>query len=280
MRESQIVIGNYTYPRFSFDYYLRSMNRLGVTTMELWAGDPHLYYDDFSIAETKALYKTIRAHGIRVCCVTPEQCMYPINIGSGNPNARRRSVDFFKRTVQTAVVMEAPKAFITSGHHLWDERREDCYKWCVESLGELAEYARHNGVLFCFEPLPKQIDIATTAQSMMRLLGEVNRFDALRPMLDVSNMGIHGEACADYLETCGGLISHVHFQDSGWSVPGDGDLPLTEILECLDGAGYTGHISVEIQNKRYLDDPEQAMRRSLQFLRGYMADGGGTTNEA
>ena len=42
MKETQLSIGNYTYPLHSFDYFLNSMERMGVKQIELWAAEPHL----------------------------------------------------------------------------------------------------------------------------------------------------------------------------------------------------------------------------------------------
>ena len=61
MKESQLSIGNYTYPLYSFDYFLNSMERMGVKQIELWAADPHLYFGDFTLTQVETLGKKIKA---------------------------------------------------------------------------------------------------------------------------------------------------------------------------------------------------------------------------
>ena len=47
---SQIAVGNYTYPLYSFCYFLDSMKRLGIKNIEVWAAGPHLYLDDMTVS--------------------------------------------------------------------------------------------------------------------------------------------------------------------------------------------------------------------------------------
>ena len=42
-------------------------------------------------------------------CVTPEQCLYPVNIAAFDIAARNRSINVFKKTIETAAELEAAK---------------------------------------------------------------------------------------------------------------------------------------------------------------------------
>ncbi len=66
MKKTQLSIGNYTYPLHSFDYFLNSMENMGVRQIELWAAEPHLYFGDFTLTQVEKLGEKIRSHGITV----------------------------------------------------------------------------------------------------------------------------------------------------------------------------------------------------------------------
>ena len=275
MKKEQIAVGNYTYPYHSFDYFLDSMQRLNVSRIELWAAEPHFYFEDCNLYECRQNGKKIRERGIEVCCVTPEQCQYPINIGARNVDARRRSVNFFRRAIDVAVELDAPKVLVTSGHHNYDDSAEDCWKWCVESLQELASYARLYGKYFVFEPLVREIDVVTRASQSKKLLDEVGQYDVLKAMIDVDEAARFGETPKDFLKEFGiEKFGHVHFMDGypgGHLAPGDGKLPLNDYLDELDSAGYEGDIALEIMNSRYDAEPEKAIKQALDFFDRHMS---------
>ena len=50
-----------------------------------------------------------------VSCVTPEQVMYPINIGASSKEERVRSIEFFRRYIDVANELECPRMLVTSG---------------------------------------------------------------------------------------------------------------------------------------------------------------------
>ena len=100
---NQIAVGNYTYPLYSFEYFLESMLRLGVNNIEVWAAGPHLYLEDMTLQMLKKMDKGIRTRGLHAICLTPEQCMYPINIGSEDNRTRKRSIAYFEKGLHASV---------------------------------------------------------------------------------------------------------------------------------------------------------------------------------
>lgn len=278
MKETQLSIGNYTYPLHSFDYFLNSMENMGVRQIELWAAEPHLYFGDFTLTQVEKLGEKIRSHGITVSCVTPEQCEYPINICASNKNERRRSVDYFKRAVEVAEVLGAPKAFLTAGRHVHDESREEAYLRGVDSLKELVNYARYKGIRLVIEVNPFELEVPNNVAGLKQLLTDVDGGEWLLPVWDIDCAARSGEWGEDYIRAFGNRIGNIHFSDGvgehykGHLVPGDGTLPLTRCLEELDAAGYTDTVAVEVMNSRYNADPDTAIRRTLEWFRDYFAE--------
>lgn len=277
MKLSQISVGNYTYMYFSYKYFLESMKRLGVENVELWGSTPHFHIGDDNFTNAVQLKKTLDGYGFKVSCVTPEQVMYPINIGAASREERVRSIEFFRRYIDVANILECPRMLVTSGRHNIDDDPEDCFKWSVDSLMDIGNYARLRGVVIAHETLTREgYDLSVRARDIKRTLEAVNMPDAVRGMVDVDESARFGESPRDFVEAIGvENIEHVHFVDGlpgGHLAMGDGVLPMRRYLEELDAAGYQGYVSLEVMNGRYYYDPEPAIRQSVDFLRAYCAE--------
>ncbi len=275
MKRSQIVVGNYTYPYHSYDYFLDSMERLGIENIELWGSDPHVYFGDQNFYEVSAIGKKIRSRGMNVRCVTPEQVMYPINIAHENRDARSRSVEFFRRHIDIANILEAPKVLVTSGRCNLDGNWDECFKNAVDSLQELGYYARKRGVCIAFEPLVRKgYDMVVYAKDLKELLDAVDDYEGVKGMIDVDEAARVDESPKDFVEQVGiENLNHVHFIDGmpgGHLALGDGVLPLERYLDELDAAGYESDIALEIMDGRYYFDPEPSIKKSLEFFENYM----------
>ena len=47
MQLSQLCAANYHYKRYTLDYFLCSVEKLGYESIELWASGPHLHLEDY-----------------------------------------------------------------------------------------------------------------------------------------------------------------------------------------------------------------------------------------
>jgi sugar phosphate isomerase/epimerase len=94
MKVRQLALGNYPYPLYPFDCFLDDAVSLGIGNIELWAASPHMGLDDYSLEMAASLHRKIRSRGLQIICFTPEQCAYPINIGSEDEIIRTRSLRY------------------------------------------------------------------------------------------------------------------------------------------------------------------------------------------
>ena len=91
LQNSQFYGANFSYLLHRFDYFVASMQRLGVRTIEFYAAAPHLYLEDASTDDVRRIARMLRAAGIQVGCFTAEQCLYPISLASADETLRNRS---------------------------------------------------------------------------------------------------------------------------------------------------------------------------------------------
>lgn len=265
----QIAVANYPYGKYSFDYTLDSLERMGGENLELYACDPHFNIEDLSPSDIVSAKKKIRDHHLKVVCVTPEQCIYPVNIANWNITARKRSIGIYVKCLEIANDMGCCLCQFLSGFGCLDERDEDIWKRSAESLAYLADIADAYGVDIALETSPKSYTCLTDAKKTMEMIHEIGS-PRLFGMLDTAVLGYSQEDVTDVIDTLGDKLRHVHFADgipNGHYVLGEGQLDLKRMLSCLNDAGYTHMLSLEIMNNLYVEDPERAMKTSFQWLK-------------
>lgn len=267
---SQIAVGNYTYPLYSFCYFLDSMKRLGIKNIEVWAAGPHLYLDDMTVSLLEKMDKEIRSRGLKPICLTPEQCMYPINIGAEEPWIRERSMAYFEKGLKAADMLGINRMIVTPGDGYRDRGADETRKYTVENLRRLSGKAKEFGITLLLEHLTVETtNLATRAKELSWLCEEL-ACDNIIGMADTDMMSRYGESIKDYMDAFNRRIGHVHLIDgmpAGHLALGDGVLPLDQFLKELEEAAYKEYISLEITCDRYYLDPEEAVRRSLEWLK-------------
>ncbi|WHY00553.1 TIM barrel protein [Neobacillus sp. DY30] len=88
-------------------------------------------------------------------------------------------------------------------------------------------------------------------------------------MIDTIPMALAGEDFEDYYRIVGDDLVHIHFIDGkpeGHLVWGDGVLPLEKYIHQLNGIGYKGFLTLEYTSYQYVQNPDEAMERSLRIL--------------
>lgn len=266
---NQIAVGNYTYPLFPFSYFLESMERLNVENIELWAAGPHLYLEDLAFIDLVKMEKEIYSHGLKAVCFTPEQCMYPINIGAEEKWIRDRSVRYFEKGLEATETLGIKKMIVTPGNGYRNKNSKETRKYTVDNLRYLADRAKEKDITLLLEHLTKETtNLAITAKELKELNWEVARSN-LVCMVDTDMMSRYGESIYDYMDVFNGEIHHVHLVDGmpgGHLAIGDGCLPIDQFWKELEIAEYKEYISLEITNDRYHLNPDDAVRKSLEWI--------------
>ncbi|UUZ91819.1 TIM barrel protein [Paenibacillus sp. P25] len=208
---------NFIYHRYPFEYFLESTVRVGLQAIEIWAGDPHLYVGDITPQEVNSILKQIRKRDLKVVCFTPEQCMYPINLAAKDSKTRKRSIEYFKKSIQVSGALECSKMVVTPGYGFFDEPKEEVWKRAVESIGELAVYAQRAGVTLALEcffyPYSNVLIDLDEHRRMITGIGSAH----VKALVDIPIMVRTGNSLEQYAALFGDDIVHIHFTD------GDGE---------------------------------------------------------
>ncbi len=265
----KIVGMNFNYAQYSFNYFLDSMKRLGISNIELWGASPHFYLNDLKLSDIKEIKKEIVTRRLKVICFTPEQCVYPINLAAKESVIRERSIKYFKKSLEACCKLESPLLLVTPGWGYRNEPINEAWLRCKESLSYLAIKAEKKGIKLVLEPLtPQESNLINTASSLKKMITEVNS-PYLKGMIDTIPMALTGEGLEDYLKEFGEDIIHMHFIDGspkGHLAWGDGVLPLEEYLEDIVKYQYSGYLTLEITDRSYFLEPELAIRKSIKHI--------------
>jgi len=267
-----LAAGNFPYTKFSLDYTLDSLQRLGFSKIELYCSYPHFCLDDADAGRLNKLKSQLRAHQLSPVCLTPPQFKYPVNIASSDPVRRKKSIEIMDKALCSAAALECPLVLIHGGYPLNDESADEAWLRSADSLFHLSRRAETEGLGIVLETVDVRwktvLRNSQKAAEMIALVGS----DRLHGMLDFITLAHAGESVEQAYNNLSSNVAHCHFSDGhsdrkrlAHLVPGEGSIDLGAMLNQLEGCGYSGYISIEL-SAGYEDCPEEAIAKCRTWL--------------
>ena len=71
--KSRLAAMNYYYRNYSFEYFLDSVSRNGLTQIELWTSPQHFWVEDTGHQNVSQIKKNVADHNLKIICLTPQQ---------------------------------------------------------------------------------------------------------------------------------------------------------------------------------------------------------------
>lgn len=258
---------NYHYLRYSIEKFLDKVERSPFDSIDLYCSAPQLNMFDYNLSTLLELDRSIRRRGLKVMAMTPENCVYPVNFCTQDRGTRESSIRYYQRAVDTAQFLECPALQISTGFGYFDSPREDAWNNCRDSLGTLAGYCERKGVKLLLEELKvTTTNVLITSRDLAKMIDEIGS-PAVVGMVDMDQMTYAGETIDDYFANLGDKLQHIHFNDRGHTVPGDGDFPMKRYYDQIVAHDYQGTCSFEICDRRYYCDPDKAVDDIVAWLR-------------
>lgn len=273
---SQLAATNMVYGRFSFDYFLASMQRLGVHNLELYACSPHYHFWDSDSDPTPAIKAKIRAAGMKVISLMPEENVYPVNLAAREAALRAQTVALYKRFLSAAAELECPQMLLCPGRPYYDQPYWESYAYARDSIEQLTRHAEREGVVLMYENLNcKESLLATNRFDQLRMVRDIHS-PWLKCCVDTVPVAAAGETLEEYFQLLGDKLAHIHLNDgnpTGHMKWGDGTQDLDAHLNAMRRHNYTGYITMEMAAGMYMTDPEPHYRKDIETLRAHF-DGG------
>lgn len=275
-----VAVMSVQYVQYSFPYYLDSMEKCGLTKVDLWGGAPHYCRLDHTSSlqagqRATQLRREIEDRGMQVVIYTPETLGYPFSYSVPDPALRGRTIDYMKSAMEDALTLGTNRVFLNTGCHPRDLDREEGWKRTVDSFQVLCDRAERLGVKLVLEQLqPYESNLVLNLSDVKRMLSEVGS-PALCCCVDLVAMEVAKDTLEDFCQSLGDRLEWVHYSDSHHLILGDGDYgrdKLEDYVRTLERHGYQNCLDLEINDSIYWEDPHTSIQRSADYLRAFLPE--------
>ncbi len=266
------------YQRNPLEHCFEDAQRFGYDFIELWGGRPHAYAPDLKAGEMNEVKRLIDKYQMPVLGYTPEHNAYPYNFMIGSEHQRQDAVNYLKLSLDMAKEMNADYMLISPAHAGYLTSYDEIWNRMVKTIRELTEHAEKTGVKLVVETLtPYETNAFKNANDLLELFKRIDS-PYLVGMCDIVPPFVQHESIMAYLEKLGKKMYHMHIIDGDQGtdshiVPGEGSIPLPELIKELKYAGYEGTVTLELVTG-YINEPRLYARRAIDQVRTYMKDAG------
>ncbi|MEX0354803.1 fructoselysine 3-epimerase [Cronobacter sakazakii] len=245
--------------RLPLEHAFRDAHELGYDGLELWGGRPHAFAPDLNAGGIHKVKELSRVYQMPIIGYTPETNGYPYNMMLGDERMRRESLDMIKLAMEMAKEMDAGFTLISAAHAGYLTGPDAIWQRLADNLRELCEFAEEIGIDLLLEPLtPYESNVVCDANDVLRALSLVPS-PRLYSMVDICAPFVQGEPVMSYFDKLGDKLRHLHIVDSDGAsdshyIPGEGKMPLRELMRDIIDRGYDGYCTIELVTM-YMNEP-------------------------
>ena len=256
----------------------------GYAGVELLGDAPHAYFPAFDETNRTAVREALADADLAVSNVNantatgfygdaPPSAFFDPSLSTADADDRRWRIEYTKRAIDLAELVDAPAICVASGTALPGTRPATAYDYFVESLHEVLDYAEPRGVEVGIEFEPELL--VENVEETLTLLDDVGR-DGLGVNLDLGHAAVYGDDPVDAVHQCAGVITGVHLEDIAGGIrgkhyhliPGEGGLSFAPMFDAFDDIGYDGFVTLELYT--YPREPDRAAREAHEALAPYV----------
>ncbi|MFD0795398.1 sugar phosphate isomerase/epimerase family protein [Mucilaginibacter litoreus] len=271
----QIGISEFTTRPWTFEQDIANYAKLGVDMIEVCEEklDPMRYREQMTM---------IAEHGVTISAVQPLVRTFGSSQMQLEPRILNERVSRLRCSIKRLSPFAIGCPFIVNTGAPQQGNVDAMVKITVRELRELAGFAADHGVTLALEPLNassmnSESAIWTIAQAM-EIIDAVNR-DNVGICLDLWNIWQNAHLEEEIHRAAGQIFA---LQVSDWRtpqsasdrlIPGEGIMPLGQLLHTVEKTGYSGACTVEIfsqgvPDSLYATDLDEVIRRSIKGLTG------------
>jgi protein FrlC len=259
------------YQRSDIEEIFKDAKRFGYDYIELWGGRPHAYAYDLKRGQIDSLLRLRDKYEIPIKVYTPEHNAYPYNYMIGDEYQRKESMEYLKTAIEMGKSLGADYTVISAGHAGYRAIRKEIWERLIKSMRELVDYAEEKEHIILLEALtPFESNVCTTANDLCEITEYIDSpyFGA---MCDVVPAFVQHESIMSYFYKLGNKLKHLHIVDSDGTsdthlLPGDGNIPLKELMEEIQAYGYNEGATIELVTA-YINEPSLYARMAIDRLK-------------
>ncbi|MCS6953002.1 MAG: sugar phosphate isomerase/epimerase [Bryobacterales bacterium] len=232
---------------------IRKTKEIGFDTIDIFA-DPL----EADVKERKLIRDTCREVGLPVVSV----CCVALGLADFNRSVRQFHAERVRRYLDFVYELEGRNLLLVLGEYIWQQeviQPQDQWRWAVEEVRALGEYAASLGLEVALELEPFRLSIINSVDRMKAFLEEV-AYPSVKANLDISHLALV-HTPAERIGELEGRIAHVHFSDCdgvkhGDLPPGRGVVDFLPYLRAIQQTGFDGTLSIELE---YSPEPDKIL---------------------
>jgi len=222
----------------SIETTIKRIAALGYDKLEI-AGSPEAY-------DTQKIGKLLKDHGLK-CWGSVTLMLEDRNLLAKDKSQRAKSIQYVKDVVRMVKELEGEMVSVvpgTVGKIIPDGRPEEEWKWAVESMKEVYEYAESVGIVLGIEPINRfETYFINRGDQALALAQEVGPNCGV--CLDTFHMNMEEDNTYDAMRRAKGRLVGFHVADNNRMAPGMGTINWPKIIETLREIDYDKVLSVE-----------------------------------
>lgn len=274
IKRSRLAAMNYYYRNYTFDYFLDSVSKNGLSNIELWASPQHFWIERTGHQNVASIKKRLADHHLKVICLTPQQSNpNPYNLAARGTNLREGSLNYFKNLIDASSELGVQMVALNSGWDYYDEDPKAAWDRSVEMMKKVAEYAASNQINVAIEALqPEESHLVNSIVDLKLYLECVNE-ENVGVNIDLGAMARNKETISQYFEAFGSKIIHCHFVDGnpfGHRCWGEGTRNPADDLKTFNTFHYHGDFTFEFGQSQYFLNPAETEQKALSFLKPFL----------
>ena len=271
-------IGMFTsgYQRNPLEHCFQDAKEYGYDYIELWGGRPHAYPYDLKAGDINEVRRLIDQYEMPVYGFTPEHNAYPFNYMIGSEAQREDAVAYLKTAIDMAKEMGADFVLTSPANGGYLATYDQLWSRLEKTIRELGDYAAQKEIRLVVEALtPYESNFFTRANDLLELFRRVDN-PYVVGMCDVVPPFVQHESIMAYFDKLGSKMHHMHIIDGEQGtdshiIPGEGSIPLKEMIYELKRINYQGTATLELVTG-YINEPRMYAKRAVDNIRSLMAE--------
>lgn len=269
----KIAINEATTMPHSFEQDVKSYASAGFTAIELWLDKVQTFLEQNTLDNARDL---LADYGLR-----PVGACFHFGVMLSEAEERVKNLDEFRRKLEICQALGVPVLVVPTDFPERNVTRED-YDRAAEGLAEAADIAASHGVALAVEFI-KGAKLVGTLRTALELARKTERKN-VGILLDTFHLCVGASKLEDIDELKAPELLLVHIndllpmpkeiaEDRDRTFPGDGVLPVREIMRAVSRIGYTGYFSLELFDESFWRQPCKeaaglAFEKTAAFMEG------------